>query len=453
MLNDKGAVYVGRVSWVGVGREKYLWAALLCTLCPRLERLSKSPDRILAGRLAREFSSWKMERKGGEGAMEERAKAVEASSQALASGDPRGEEAGGGGGRGGAQLKAAALMSFCKQCFKSGSNGCGASCGKCDCSGVKGTKGERGFPGLQGNMGFPGMQGPEGPAGPMGPKGINGNDGPPGAPGIPGCNGTKGIPGLPGMKGDPGGVIGIVPLKGDRGYPAHLDYLDQSDHLDLLDLQDLVAIQDPKVTLVPLALLEKRVIGVFVAHLVPLDPLHQVWKEQVAREDSKEIKEKKAFASLILMGLKVKLAHLDLEVNLVRMESLGSRVTKEKEDHQVMVMVHLALQVLVVSQGNKEKKVFLARGDFQVLQDHSLKAHEEKRGNQEVLDHQENQDHHVTKEIPVFCVRLLVDLDFKVLKGQKESEDLPGWWEAKEKRVNLVRLDNLEDLVTKVRLG
>uniref|UniRef100_A0A3Q2PQD8 Uncharacterized protein n=1 Tax=Fundulus heteroclitus TaxID=8078 RepID=A0A3Q2PQD8_FUNHE len=48
--------------------------------------------------------------------------------------------------------------------------GCGASCGKCDCSGVKGAKGERGFPGLQGNMGFPGMQGHEGPPGPMGPK-------------------------------------------------------------------------------------------------------------------------------------------------------------------------------------------------------------------------------------------------------------------------------------------
>uniref|UniRef100_A0A3B3VF82 Collagen, type IV, alpha 1 n=1 Tax=Poecilia latipinna TaxID=48699 RepID=A0A3B3VF82_9TELE len=48
--------------------------------------------------------------------------------------------------------------------------GCGASCGQCDCSGVKGAKGERGFPGLQGNMGFPGMQGHEGPPGPMGPK-------------------------------------------------------------------------------------------------------------------------------------------------------------------------------------------------------------------------------------------------------------------------------------------
>ncbi|MEQ2170824.1 hypothetical protein GOODEAATRI_004221 [Goodea atripinnis] len=89
--------------------------------------------------------------------------------------------------------------------------GCGASCGKCDCSGVKGAKvadvivfisdvitsfcctvgaatGERGFPGLQGNMGFPGMQGHEGPPGPMGPKGERGMDG------INGFHGLQGPP-------------------------------------------------------------------------------------------------------------------------------------------------------------------------------------------------------------------------------------------------------------------
>lgn len=73
-----------------------------CTLCSLVE-IIQAPDRLLAGRLARESSnSWMMEGNGGEGALEDKAKAVQASS---------GEEEE-GEGRGLRRQKTAALMAF-----------------------------------------------------------------------------------------------------------------------------------------------------------------------------------------------------------------------------------------------------------------------------------------------------------------------------------------------------
>ncbi|TKS67045.1 Collagen alpha-1(IV) chain [Collichthys lucidus] len=404
-----------------------------------------------------------------------------------------------------------------------GAEGCGTSCGKCDCSGVKGAKGERGFPGLQGNMGFPGMQGPEGPPGPMGSKGdvgvpgapglkgvrgppgragfpgnpglpgINGNDGPPGLPGIPGCNGTKGIPGIPGMKGDPGGVIGIVPLKGDRGFPGtpglHVRccvYVDQVDLLDLSDLQDLVAIKDPKEILASLAPPERRVIREFVVHLALLEDLRE-WKAK----PQYTYLDQRAFASRIFLVSKVKLDHLDngeKKVLLELLDILAYRVKREKEDHQVMVLGPLVIQVLLVSQVYKEKKVFVVLRERQVHGVKTLKGLVVRQGRREtwvrretgvwkeslLLDLQDNQgyldpldylehqdllahldlkgyggkrDRKVTEEIHVFSVKVLAHLENLAPSGLKETEA------AREKRVKLAILDNLEDLATKVCLA
>lgn len=75
-----------------------------CTLCS-LAEIIQAPDRLLAGRLARESSnSWMMEGNGGEGALEDRAKAVQASS-----GEEEEEEE---EGRGLRRQKTAALMCF-----------------------------------------------------------------------------------------------------------------------------------------------------------------------------------------------------------------------------------------------------------------------------------------------------------------------------------------------------
>lgn len=183
--------------------------------------------------------------------------------------------------------------------------------------------------------------------------------------------------------------------------------------MDLLDLpapQDLTAIQDPKVTLVHQALLErrvtswpfwvrkeKRVIKGFVAHPALLDVQlmkssdhpRSIYLDHGGRQEIKERKERKAFASFIRMVSKVIQAHLDQEANLARMERMGvrekraflafldtlvPRVKKEKKDHQVMVVVPLVLLAPEVSQDYKDKKVFVAPRERQVLQAVLLKG-------------------------------------------------------------------------------
>lgn len=74
-----------------------------------------------------------------------------------------------------------------------------------------------------------------------------------------------------------------------------------------------------------------------------------------------------------MMGQRETKAFLELLV------SLALRVKREKEDHQVMVMVLLAPLVIVVSQGYKEKKVFLVLRERQVHQVGTLKGLVERR--------------------------------------------------------------------------
>lgn len=58
-------------------------------------------------------------------------------------------------------------------------------------------------------------------------------------------------------------------------------------------------------------------------------------------------------------------------------------------------------------------------------------------------------DRKVTKEIPVFYARAVAHLDYLEPRVLKETEDLLVQLAAKEKRVFLGFLDNLEDLVLK----
>lgn len=60
-----------------------------------------------------------------------------------------------------------------------------------------------------------------------------------------------------------------------------------------------------------------------------------------------------------------------------------------------------------------------------------------------------NWDKKVTKEIPVFNARAMAHLDYLDPRVLKETEDLLVQLAAKEKRVFLGFLDNLEDLVLK----
>lgn len=53
------------------------------------------------------------------------------------------------------------------------------------------------------------------------------------------------------------------------------------------------------------------------------------------------------------------------------------------------------------------------------------------------LGYKGNWDRKVTKEIPVFSVKVLAPLDYLAHRALKESGDLPGEWVAKEKRVSL----------------
>ncbi|PWA31381.1 hypothetical protein CCH79_00002660 [Gambusia affinis] len=431
-------------------------------------RASPRSDCILAGSLTRESgNSWKRESKRKRTAMwKDRAKTVQASSQAPACRDHRGKEAGwaleGGGG---------------------GDKGCGASCGKCDCSGVKGAKsylrmmlpsgvsqwnssksvqeGERGFPGLHGNMGFPGMQGNEGPPGPMGPKGdlgapgapglkgvrgppglpgfpgnpglpgLNGNDGPPGAPGIPGCNGTKGLPGLEGVK-------------ETVGFLAHLDDRDHLESLDQMDLLDPEDTQDLKGTLDLPALQERKVNEDSEAHLGPLDHLKKVQD----RPQQFLYKDHRVSVFLTRKESKVNKAHLDHEEKKVPQEfldSLGCRARKEKKDHRVTLKVHLALLAHLVSQGNWEKKVFLVLRESLAHQAAPSRVLVENLGRKEkgvrkgteaemenlFLDHRENQglsvprghqDQHLTLKSVIWRKETLVHLDLLDYQGRTDKK-------------------------------
>lgn len=62
-------------------------------------------------------------------------------------------------------------------------------------------------------------------------------------------------------------------------------------------------------------------------------------------------------------------------------------------------------------------------------------------------DYQGKMDKRVTKEMLVLVVTALVNLDYPALQGLKESEDPRVRLEAKEKRVVLAHLENLEHLV------
>lgn len=59
----------------------------------------------------------------------------------------------------------------------------------------------------------------------------------------------------------------------------------------------------------------------------------------------------------------------------------------------------------------------------------------------------------VTKETPVFSVKVLALLDYQGHLELKESGDILGKWAAKEKKVKLDLLDFLETLVFQAVLG
>lgn len=147
----------------------------------------------------------------------------------------------------------------------------------------------------------------------------------------------------------------------------------------------------------------------FVAHPALLDLHHRERQELPPQstyldlrvtEEIQETKATKAIAPRIYLVTKVNPALLDQEVNLARMEMTGRRekkasldqldtlvprVKREKEDLQVMVMVPLALLVLVVYQGYKEKKVIMVLRERQVHQAGTWKDLEERGVRRETL--------------------------------------------------------------------
>lgn len=118
-------------------------------------------------------------------------------------------------------------------------------------------------------------------------------------------------------------------------------------------------------------------------------------------KERKETEETKAYAFHMKEGSKVKWAHLDLLVSLVKMEnmdlrgkeallvylaSLAPRVKKERQDHLVMGMVNLVLLALQVLLANKEKEAILVLRENLVYQDETSKGLVESRVRKEALE-------------------------------------------------------------------
>lgn len=125
---------------------------------------------------------------------------------------------------------------------------------------------------------------------------------------------------------------------------------------------------------------------------------YQETKERKATEETK------AYAFRMKEGSKVKWAHLDLLVSLVKMENmdereikallvylatLAPRVKKEKLDHLVMGMVNLVLLALLVLLANKEKEAILVLRESPACQGETLKGLVENRVRKEALERKE----------------------------------------------------------------
>lgn len=100
MISGNGAIYLLHLWEKGTDTEKYLWVVLLRTLCPSLQSLSKALTAFWLDALHVNLATAGGWRKKSRAAKEDRPKAAQASSQAPASGDTRGKEAGGGSARG-----------------------------------------------------------------------------------------------------------------------------------------------------------------------------------------------------------------------------------------------------------------------------------------------------------------------------------------------------------------